>query len=457
MKSSSAGNEIDMTHGSLWDKILLLALPLMATSILQQLFNAADIAVVGRFAGAQAMAAVGSNSSVINLILGLFIGLSVGANVVVANLIGAGHRSRINEAIHTVIAVSFIAGLIAMTVGLIAAGPILTMMGAPSEVMQSAMLYLRIYCLAMPFILLYNFASAILRSKGDSRRPLIALAMSGIINILLNLLLVIVFHLHVIGVAVATVVSNIIGSGLVLWFLMTEEETFRFSFRRLTIKKQYLTSMIRIGLPAGLQGMVFSLSNVVIQSSVNSFGANAIAGSTAGQNLEFLSYCVINSFGQTTVTFTSQNYGFGDVARTKKVFRMSLLMGLGIDILVVILFMLFRVPLLHLFTTDEDVLAFALIRAARVCSVHFLIGSYEISAGALRGMNHSLVPALISIFGTCAFRLVWVFLVVSRHHTFDTLMSVYPVSWVLTGIAMMTAYFIIRKKAFAVLEAKAVS
>ena len=432
--------------------MLLLALPLMATSILQQLFNAADIAVVGRFAGAQAMAAVGSNSSVINLILGLFIGLSVGANVVIANLIGAGHRNRINEAIHTVIAVSFIAGLIAMTVGLFAAKPILTMMGAPTEVMNSAILYLRIYCLAMPFILLYNFASAILRSKGDSRRPLIALALSGIINILLNLLLVIVFHLHVIGVATATVVSNIIGSCLVLWFLMTEEETFRFSFQKLRIRKEYLFSMIRIGLPAGLQGMVFSLSNVVIQTTVNSFGANAIAGSTAGQNMEFISYCVINSFGQTTVTFTSQNYGYGDIERTKKVFRLSLLIGLGLDAIVVLLFMLFRVPILHIFTTDEDVMVFALIRATRVCSVHFLIGTYEISGGALRGMNHSLLPALISIFGTCAFRLFWVFAVVSRHHTFETLMLVYPVSWILTGIAMMTAYLTIRKKAFAALE-----
>ncbi len=463
-----------MIHGSLADKIVKFALPLMATSVLQQLFNAADIAVVGRFASPQAMAAVGSNASVINLILGLFIGLSVGANVVIANLIGAGYRgkrqavreekrnkpeasalgtqSRINEAVHTVIAVALCAGVITLTAGLLAARPILKMMGAPEDVMGYAILYLRIYCLAMPFIMLYNFGSAILRSKGDSRRPLLSLLLSGIINVVLNLILVVFFHLHVIGVAVATVVSNIIGAALVMYFLMTEEDDFRFSFKRLRISRPYLVGMTRVGIPAGVQGMVFSLSNVVIQTTINSFGANAIAGSTAAQNLEFMSYCVVNAFGQTTVTFTSQNYGAGDTERCKRVFRLSMLIGMGIDLVVLALFLLFRDPIMSLFTTDEAVLGYAFIRIMRVCGTHFLIGTYEISGGALRGMNHSLLPALISIFGTCAFRLLWVFAVVGKHHTFETLMLVYPASWILTGTLMLTSYFVARKRLFKELE-----
>ncbi len=442
-------HEIDMTHGSLADKILLFALPLMATSVLQQLFNAADIAVVGRFADSRAMAAVGSNASVISLMINLFVGLSVGANVVIANLIGAGKRDKINDAVHTVVAVSFVTGIIAMLSGLLAAGPILHLMGAPAEVMEPALLYLRIYCTAMPFIMLYNFGSAVLRSKGDSRKPLISLLISGIINVFLNLLLVKVFHLHVIGVALATVVSNIIGAGMILVYLLREEETFRLSFKKLSIRKPYLKGILRIGMPAGIQGMVFSFSNVIIQSTINSFGADAIAGSTAAQNFEFVSYCVINAFAQTAVTFTSQNYGAGDTERCKKVFRYSMLIGLTVDVCVVGAFMLFRIPLLHLFTVDENVLYFALIRMSRDCAVHYLIGSYEISGGAIRGMNRSVVPALISVFGTCAFRMFWVFAVVSKYHTFEMLMNVYPASWVFTGIVMLTAYFLIRKKVFA--------
>ncbi|MCR4658479.1 MAG: MATE family efflux transporter [Lachnospiraceae bacterium] len=441
-------NEIDMTHGSLADKLVKFALPLIATGILQQLFNAADIAVVGRFASPNHMAAVGSNSAVINLILGLFMGLSVGANVVIANLIGAKNRQKINEAIHTVIAVSFIAGMIAMTIGFFAAKPILVMMGAPEEVMNYAILYLRIYCLAMPFILLYNFSSSVLRSKGDSRRPLIALFLSGVINIGLNMLLVIVFHLHVIGVAAATAASNIFASALVLHFLMTEEETFRFSFKKLHINKAYMAGMIRIGIPAGIQGMIFSLSNVVIQTSINSFGANAIAGSTAAQNLEFFSYCIINGFGQSAVTFTSQNYGAGNADRCRKVFRYSMLIGVGVDLIYIALAVLFRAQILRLFTVDEAVLKYAELRVMCVCVFHFLIASYEISAGALRGMNYSLIPALISVFGTCVLRLTWVFTVVRAHHTFETLMYVYPVSWIFTGIVMLTAYYIVSKRTF---------
>ena len=449
---STGKNEIDMLHGPLVGPILRFALPLSATAVLQQLFNAADIAVVGRFASSEAMAAVGSNSSVIALIVNLFMGLAVGANVVVANLIGAGQKTRVNEAVHTIISVGLFAGFLLIGIGNLVARPLLTLMGAPENVMELAVLYLRVYFFAMPGVMLYNFGSAILRSKGDSRRPLLALTASGVINIGLNLLFVIGFHLHVVGVGLATVLSNLVSAGLVISFLLREEEAFRLSFKKLRIKKQYLVGMIQIGLPAGLQGMVFSLSNVVIQSSINSFGAAAIAGSTAAQNLEFVSFCVLNGFSQTAVTFTSQNYAAGDVGRCKKVFQIAMGVGLGADLVVIGAMMLLRAPLMALFTTDPEVLAYAYIRLTHVCAVHFLIGSYEISGGALRGMNHSLTPALISILGTCVFRLGWVFLLVGRFHEFGMLMYVYPASWILTGTVMLTAYFVVRKKAFGILE-----
>ncbi len=445
-------NEMNMVEGSLADKLILFALPLAATAVLQQLFNAADIAVVGRFASSDAMAAVGSNASVIGLVVNLFIGLSVGANVVIANLIGSGHREKINEALHTVILVAFFAGLVLLIIGISIAQPILVLMGAPENVMNYALLYLRIYFLGMPSMMLYNFGAAVLRSKGDSKRPLFALALAGVVNIFLNLLLVAVFHLHVIGVAVATVTSNTISAALVLSFLWREEEEFQLRFHKLKIRPNYLKQIFFIGMPAGVQGMVFSLSNVVIQSCINSFGSDAIAGSTAGQNFEFISYCVVNAFAQTSVTFMSQNYGAGNKERCKKVFRLSMLFGFGFDVILVVLFIAFRYPLMRLFTVDEAVTEYAMIRVMHVCLFHYLTGTYEISGGCIRGLNHSLVPALTSIFGTCVFRMFWVFGVVSRYNDFGILMNVYPISWVLTGTIMITLYFIIRKKAFALLK-----
>lgn len=453
-KKKTRSMAIDMLHGPLLGKVLLFALPLAASSVLQQLFNAADIAVVGRFASSEAMAAVGSNASVIGLLVNLFVGLSVGANVVIANLIGSGRREKINEAVHTVITVAIVAGVILLGVGMVLARAILSLMGAPENVLNLAVLYLRVYFLGMPFMLIYNYGSAILRSKGDSRRPLLSLALSGVINIGLNLLFVIPLQLHVIGVALGTVCSNAIGAILILRFLSTEEDEFRFSFRKMRIQKTFLSYMLRIGLPAGLQGMVFSFSNVVIQSAINSFGAACIAGSTAAQNFEFISYCFVSAFAQTAVTFTSQNYGAGDKERCDKVFRLTMLLGIGVDILLVAVFMLARYPLIQIFTTDPEVMEFAIDRMFHATLPHFLIGTYEISAGCIRGMNRSLVPALISIFGTCAFRLIYVFTVLPTNRTFGTLMSVYPISWVLTGIAMITAYFIVRRKAFQVLEKK---
>ena len=297
-----------MLNGPLAGPIILFALPLALSSMLQQLFNAADTAVVGRFASSQAMAAVGSNSSVINLVVALFVGLSVGTNVVIASLIGRGRKDAIPTAVHTAVVVALISGVLLLFVGIGIARPMLTLMNTPEDVLDLAVLYLRIYFLGMPFIMLYNFGAAILRSKGDSTRPVYALICGGVLNVLLNLLLVIVFHLHVIGVASATVTSNVVSSFLVMWFLLHEEDEFRLNPKNLQIHTRYLMQMFRIGLPAGLQGVVFSLSNTVIQSGVNSFGSSASAGSAAALNFEIIAYYIVNSFNQATVTFTSQIY-----------------------------------------------------------------------------------------------------------------------------------------------------
>ncbi|MBE5806839.1 MAG: MATE family efflux transporter [Clostridiales bacterium] len=444
----SRRNDIDMLHGPLAGKLFLFALPLAASAVLQQLFNAADLAVVGNFATPQAMAAVGSNGSVISLLVSLFVGMSVGANVVIANLIGAGRREDINDAVHTVVALALASGAFLMAAGMLLAPRILRMMGAPEEVMSLAVVYLRIYFVGMPAIMLYNFGSAVLRSHGDSRRPFMSLTLAGIVNVLLNLLFVIVFRLHVIGVGLATVLSNYLAAGLTVAFLMNEQPEYRLRPAKIRFKREYLVSVLKIGVPAGIQGMVFSLSNVVIQTAVNSFGANCIAGNTAGQNFEFISYCIINAFGQTVVTFVSQNYGAGDAARCKKALREGALICLGIDIAVLAALYAGRYTAIRLFTTDPAIIEFAMVRIRYAMAFHFLCITYELPAGALRGLNWSVVPALISMLGTCAFRLVYVLVYLPTHRSMETLISVYPISWVLTGIVMITAYFIVSRKAF---------
>ena len=436
-----------MLNGPLAGPIILFALPLALSSMLQQLFNAADTAVVGRFASSQAMAAVGSNSSVINLVVALFVGLSVGTNVVIASLIGRGRKEEIPTAVHTAVVVALISGVLLFFVGIGIARPMLTLMNTPEDVLDLAVLYLRIYFLGMPFIMLYNFGAAILRSKGDSTRPVYALICGGVLNVLLNLLLVIVFHLHVIGVASATVTSNVVSSFLVMWFLLHEEDEFRLNPKNLQIHRGYLMQMIRIGLPAGLQGVVFSLSNTVIQSGVNSFGASASAGSAAALNFEIIAYYIVNSFNQATVTFTSQNYAAGKYDRVKKVFRLAILftvIGAGtLDFL----FIAGRHFTLSLFTTDPEVFKYAVIRFTHILAFQWMVSSYEISGSAMRGMGYSMTPTVITIFGTCVFRIFWVLTLFPRHRDFGFLLYVYPASWLITGSLVLLAYFLVCRKA----------
>lgn len=438
--------QMDMIHGPMFYKILFFALPLAASSILQQLFNSADVAVVGRFAGSAALAAVGGNSPVINLLINMFVGLSIGANVIIANFIGQGREDKVKEAVHTVMSVALISGVSLLVIGIIIAKPILLMINTPSEVINLAVLYLRIYFLGMPFVMVYNFGAAILRSTGETRKPLYCLIISGIINILLNLLLVIVFHLSVAGVAIATVIADGVSAFLVVYFLSHSDDAIRLNIRELSLNKEIVVKVIKIGAPAGLQGVVFSLSNVFIQSAINGFGTHAMAGSSAGLNYEYFTYYMINAFNQTAVTFTSQNYGAKDLERCKRAFRISLVTGMALTLVMSFIFVGATDFFAGIYTNDPVAIKYAIIRMKHVTLLECLTGVYEISGGALRGMGHSLLPALLTVIGSCGFRVVWLYTVFKVVPTFTMLMNVYPVTRVITGTMVMTSYLIIRKR-----------
>lgn len=438
--------QMDMIHGPMFYKILFFALPLAASSILQQLFNSADVAVVGRFAGSAALAAVGGNSPVINLLINMFVGLSIGANVIIANFIGQGREDKVKEAVHTVMSVALISGVSLLLIGIIIAKPILLMINTPSEVINLAVLYLRIYFLGMPFVMVYNFGAAILRSTGETRKPLYCLIISGIINILLNLLLVIVFHLSVAGVAIATVIADGVSAFLVVYFLSHSDDAIRLNIRELSLNKEIVVKVIKIGAPVGLQGVVFSLSNVFIQSAINGFGTHAMAGSSAGLNYEYFTYYMINAFNQTAVTFTSQNYGAKDLERCKRAFRISLVTGMALTLVMSFIFVGATDFFAGIYTNDPVAIKYAIIRMKHVTLLECLTGVYEISGGALRGMGHSLLPALLTVIGSCGFRVVWLYTVFKVVPTFTMLMNVYPVTWVITGTMVMTSYLIIRKR-----------
>lgn len=438
--------QMDMIHGPMFYKILFFALPLAASSILQQLFNSADVAVVGRFAGSAALAAVGGNSPVINLLINMFVGLSIGANVIIANFIGQGREDKVKEAVHTVMSVALISGVSLLLIGIIIAKPILLMINTTSEVINLAVLYLRIYFLGMPFVMVYNFGAAILRSTGETRKPLYCLIISGIINILLNLLLVIVFHLSVAGVAIATVIADGVSAFLVVYFLSHSDDAIRLNIRELSLNKEIVVKVIKIGAPAGLQGVVFSLSNVFIQSAINGFGTHAMAGSSAGLNYEYFTYYMINAFNQTAVTFTSQNYGAKDLERCKRAFRISLVTGMALTLVMSFIFVGATDFFAGIYTNDPVAIKYAIIRMKHVTLLECLTGVYEISGGALRGMGHSLLPALLTVIGSCGFRVVWLYTVFKVVPTFTMLMNVYPVTWVITGTMVMTSYLIIRKR-----------
>lgn len=424
--------EMDMCSGALLPKILLYSLPLILSGILQLLFNAADVVVVGRFAGNDALAAVGSTSALINLLVNVFIGLSVGTNVMVARFYGAGQKKELEEMVHTAILTSLVSGVVLIFVGLFLSRPALQLMDTPDNVIDQSVLYIRIFFVGMPAMMLYNFGSAVLRAVGDTRRPLYFLLIAGVINVILNLIFVIPLSMGVAGVALATIISQAISAILVLICLMRTKSDYQVSLRKLRIEKDKMLKMIQIGLPAGLQGALFSISNVLIQSSVNSFGSIAMAGNTAAQNLEGFVYTSMNSLHQTCISFTGQNYGAKQYKRIGKillicqgcVIAVGLIMGNGVY--------LAGDVLLRLYSPDAEVIAYGRLRLLYICTTYALCGMMDVMVGSLRGMGYSIMPMLVSLTGACLFRIIWIMTVFQAYHSLEVLYVSYPISWALT-------------------------
>ena len=436
MKRSS----MDMLNGSIGDKLLWFALPLAATGMLQQLFNAADVAVVGQFVGENAMAAVGSNSSIIALLVNGFVGIGLGANVVISKFTGQKNEEGISRCVHTSILFSLIGGIVITLLGELFASSVLRLMSVPEEVFSMALDYLRVYLLGMPVIFLYNFESAIFRSQGDTKTPLICLVVSGVINVFLNLFFVCVVDMAAAGVAAATVISNLVSAVLLLILLCRRTDYIAVSLSKIRIHGDVLKSMVAIGLPAGLQSMVFSLSNMCIQSAVNSLGAGVMAASSAAFNIEILAYYLVNSFGQACTTFVGQNFGAGNLARCRKITRISLIMDIGITTVISLLILFFGKPLLSIFNGNEDIISIGIVRLRFILAAEAVNAVMEIMSGAMRGYGYSLVPAVITFVGVCGIRIGWVYTVFKMSGTFFTLMMVYPVSWIVTAIALTGAY-----------------
>lgn len=426
--------------------MLSVAMPLAAISVLQQFFNAADVAVVGRFASDNALAAVGTNTPIVNMFVTFFTGLSTGGNVAIATLIGRGERSKLRDAVRTIYGLSLICAICLIIIGETFAGTILKLVDAPDTIMYQALLYLRIYLVAQAFGVIYNFGSAILRSKGDTKRPLYILMTAGTINILLNIFFVIVLKLDVAGVALATLISNIICAVSITILLLKETDELQLNFSGKIFSHEVMQYTMKIGLPSGIQGLLFSVSNVILQSGVNSFGATCIAGNTAALNYEYISYFVVSAFGQTATTFTSQNYGAGKAKRCRKVLYQSMLLGFLCCLLVSSCFVFFENFWLGLFTQSTAVLKFAKIRMRYVTILECLTAFNEMTGAGLRGIGISVPPTLLSIAGSCILRIIWVNTIFAVHHTIEVLLLVYPVSWILLGIVGIPMYFILSKK-----------
>ncbi|MBQ8913825.1 MAG: MATE family efflux transporter [Lachnospiraceae bacterium] len=445
-KNRRSTSSQDMLHGGLAGKMILFALPLALSSILQQLFNSADVAVVGRFAGDDALAAVGANVANVGIFVNLIVGSSAGPNVIVANLIGQDNKKEAEKAVHTTIMMAIIGGLLLACIGLIISKPMLVLTNTPKEVMDMAELYLRIYLLGIPFIMLFNFGAAIIRSKGDTKHPLYIMIASGITNVILNLIFVIGCRMDVAGVALATLISNVLAAFLIVVLLVKDDDFLHLDFKKLHIDKMYLGKIIKVGLPAGLQGMVFSLSNIFIQSGINNLGKDTVAASSVALNFEYFTYDISSAFAQTTVTYTSQNFGAGNYKRCSKIYRIAMAEGMIFTALLSIIFTIWARPLAGLYTTKEAVIDIALIRMFHVMSLEALTATYEVSAAALRSIGYQIVPSLLTVFGTVGFRILWMYTVFKKSHTFETLMNVYPASWIFTGIMVVSAYFILWKK-----------
>ena len=448
MASISSKYELDMCSGSILKKMLIFTLPLMLSSVLQLVFNAADVIIVGRFAGDNSLAAVGSNAALINLLTNLFIGLSIGANVIAARHYGADETKELSKTVHTSMLIGAVSGVFLTVIGVCFAKQLLELMKTPEEVLVLAADYLRIYFLGMPSLMLYNFGSALLRSVGDTKRPLFYLSAAGVINIILNLIFVVLFKLDVVGVAIATVVSETVSAVLIVRCLMRETGGIRLMLSELKLDKKKAAAIMRLRLPAGLQGVIFSLSNVVIQSSVNLFGATVVAGNSAAQNLESFVYVAMNSFYQSAISFTSQNFGAKKYERLTKILVCALACVVVTGLVLGYSGLLFGRQLLGLYTTGAETIEAGLVRMKVIFSIYFLCGIMDVMVGGLRGIGYSIMPMIVSLVGACGIRLIWIATVfqIPEYHTIKTIYLSYPVSWIITITAHVVCYIIARKK-----------
>ena len=438
--------QLDMTEGRLLPKILLFSLPLMASSVLQLLFNAADVVVVGKFAGSEALAAVSSTTSLINLITQLFIGLSIGVNVVVAKHIGEKDFDKTYRSVSTSIIISLVGGVIVTVVGFLFCKTMLQLMGSPDDVIDLSALYLKIYFLGTIAMMLYNYGSAILRAQGDTQRPLKFLTLSGVLNVILNLIFVIVLKMSVAGVALATIISQYISAVLIMICLMKEKYPFGISLKEMTFDAAEFKQILVIGLPAGIQGTVFALSNVTVQSSINSFGKIVMAGNGAASNLEGFVYVAMNTFYQSAISFTSQNLGAKKYERLTPILFTCLGCVLVTGAVLGIGLWYFGDIFLSIYSSDPEVISAGIIRLSYIGKIYFLCGTMDVLCGCLRGMGYSLIPMINSLLGSCAFRLVWLATVFKIYHTQDTIYIVYPLSWIITIILHLVLYIYVRKK-----------
>ena len=447
MMKLSKKYEIDMCNGPILSKMLLFAIPLMFSSMLQLLFNAADIIVVGQFAGGNSLAAVGSTSALINLLTNLFIGLSVGANVLAARYFGAKQEDNLSKTVHTAITISIIGGCILTVIGFVGAPAILRLMSTPTNVLDLAILYLRVYFIGMPAMMVYNFGAALLRAQGDTRRPLVFLTIAGVINVILNLIFVILIQMDVAGVALATVISQCISAILVVMTLIKGSDGMKLELSKLNIHKDMFIKILQIGLPAGFQGTLFSLSNVVIQSSINTCGEITVEGSAAASNIEGFVYMAMNAFHQAAVSFTSQNVGAGRYERVNKILLTALGAVTVVGLVLGNLAYIFAEPLLGLYTKNPAAIEQGVIRLSIICTTYALCGVMDVMVGSLRGLGYSIAPMIVSLLGACAFRIVLLSTIfnIDMFHKIETVYLSYPVSWILTFGAHIVTYFVVRK------------
>jgi putative MATE family efflux protein len=447
MEKELKKQKLDMLNGSIWNKLPVFALPIAATGILEQLFNASDIAIVGNFAQTDktaAVAAVGANSPIIGLILNLFIGIALGANVVIANAVGRDDKQTVQKAVHTSMVVSVIGGVLVAIIGELIAEPLLTVLNVPDDVLELALLYLRIYFLGMPVILLYNFEAAIFRSIGETKMPLIALTLSGILNVLLNLFFVIVLKMSVNGVATATVLANVVSAGILYIKLIKSDKYIKVEFKKLRIDGKVFAKIMQIGLPAGIQSAVFAVANIVIQGAINSLGTTVIAASSAAFNIEIIAYNVMNSFSQACTTFVGQNFGANKIDRCKKTLFLCLIedaIASGTAILIVLITGKF---LLSIFNNNPEVIEIGYTRLVIIFIAYIFSMLYEVMSGYLRGFGFSLVPAILTTVGVCVLRIIWINTVFPANRTFVTIMTAYPVSLATTAVLIFIALIIYR-------------